>query len=231
VIAVCLPSRGLIFSKTVESVIKGMQELNKLGMATIYCTSHDMNIPQAHNYCVETALQNKAVKKIFFIEEDNYLFPEAFVALATSDYDIATVQYNDKNGSPFGIIHYNEAGEVLWGGLGSTVFKREVFEKLGAPYFRIDTLYKNTKKHLKDGKLVTEYQVLEPQDVWDEEENKFKKKKNEYKYGGLDIDIYTRARHNGFSIGVIGDHKGHHFELVSLGEKQNNKGIHEIRQV
>lgn len=228
-IAVCLPSRGLVFSKTMQSVIEGMQALNKLGIATIYCSSHGLKIPDCHNLCVEQAMSNTSVKKMFMFEEDNFLFPDAFVALATNDADVVTIQYNDKNGSPHGIIHYNEAGEVLWGGLGSTVIKREVFETLGAPYFRTDTLYRNIKKHWQGDKLVTEYEEIEPRQKWNGE--KFVEVRDEYKYGGLDIDFYTRARKAGFKIAVQDNFKGHHFELVKLGEKHTNNGMHEIRQV
>lgn len=228
-IGVCLPSRGLVFSRTMQSVIDGMQALNKIGIATSFHISHDLTIPESHNFVVEQALQHTAVKKIFLMEEDNFLFPDAFVELATSDFDIATIQYNDKNGSPHGIIHYNEQGEVLWGGLGSTVFKREVFEKIGRPFFRIDHLYKNVKKHLKDGKLITQYEETTPREKW--EGDHFEQVRDEYKYGGLDIDIYTRARRFDFKIGVVNNHKGHHFKLLKLGEPYTNNGIHNIVQV
>src|SRR3990167_3513561 len=89
-IGICLPSRGLVFSRTMQSVIDGMQALNKLGIATLFHSSHDLPIPDSHNYVVEQALQNTAVRKIFLMEEDNFLFPDAFVELATSDYDVVT---------------------------------------------------------------------------------------------------------------------------------------------
>lgn len=216
-IGICVPSRGLIYSKTVESIISGMQALAKVGIASQYFASHDLPIPDCHNYCVETAFQNPAISKIFFIEEDMYIFPEAFVALATSDADITTLQYNDKNGSPHGIIHYNEAGEVLWSGLGATIIKRGVFEALGQPYFRTDTIYKVVKKRIENGKAITEHQAT---DI-----------KGSYAYGGLDVDFYTRARHQGFKIAVLDNYKAHHFDLVQLGDKQTNNGCHVIRQV
>lgn len=228
-IAICLPSRGLVFSKTMESVVNGIKTLTANGYETSLFMSHDLPIPQSHNHCVELALQWGAHKKLIFIEEDHYLFPDAWLELAKSDFDVTTMQYNDKNGSPHGIIHYNEAGEVLWGGLGSTAIKREVFEKLGHPYFRIDHMYKNTKKHLKDGKMITEYEEMDPKQEWDGTE--FKEKRDEYKYGGLDIDFYTRARNAKFTIGVIENHKSHHFKLVQLGDPHTNNGTHVIEQV
>lgn len=230
-IAICVPSRGLIFSRTVQCVIEGMQALNKVGIATSYHTCHDLPIPDSHNFCVEQALQNQAVQKIFFIEEDNYVFPDAFVALATSDYDIATVQYNDKNGSAFGIIHYNEAQEIIWCGLGATVIKREVFEKIGKPHFRIDTRYKIIKKYKDGNKLVSDYEEIEAREVWDDEKKKFVEKRDPYVYGGLDVDFYTRARKLGYRINALQDFRGHHFKLVKLGEPYTNQGVHDIQQV
>lgn len=230
-IGICLPSRGLVFSKTMESVIKGMRELSKLGIATDIFMSHDLPIPLSHNFCVEQALQNPAIKKILFIEEDNFMFNDAFIALATSDYDIATLNYNDKNGFPKGIVHYNEAGEVLWCGLGATIIKREVFEKLGSPYFRIDTRYKVVKKHMQDGKIITEHEEIEPRTVYNETTGKVEEVKDPWKYGGLDVDFYTRVRRIGYRITVLPNYKAHHFQLIKLGEQYTNNGIHEIRQV
>jgi hypothetical protein len=230
-IAICVPSRGLVFSKTMESIVKGMRELGKLGVACELFMAHEMPIPDCHNFCIEQAFQNPAVDKIFFIEDDNFVFPDAFVALATSEYDIATVNYNDKNGFPNGIIHYNEQGEVIWCGLGATCIKREVFETLGTPYFRIDTRYKITKKHLDNGKIISEYEEIEPRTTWSDTENKMVEVKDPYKYGGLDIDFYTRARKAGYVINVLTDYKAHHFALVKLGEPYSNNGAHEIRQV
>jgi len=230
-IGVCVPSRGLVFSKTMESVVSGMSELGKLGIACRLFMSHDLPIPDSHNYCVERAFQDPSIDKILFIEEDNYVFPDAFVALATSPYDIATLNYNDKNGFPKGIIHYNERGEIIWCGLGATCIKREVFEKLGKPYFRTDTRYKITKKYEQDGKTVSEYEKIENRKEWSEEDLKVVEIKDPYKYGGLDIDFYTRARENGYSITLLPEYKAHHFELIQLGEKHTNNGQHEIRQV
>jgi hypothetical protein len=230
-IAVCVTSRGLIFAITVQSIIEGMQELNKIGIGTVFVGTRDLPIPESQNYCTETALQNKAVDRLLFIEEDMYVDPEAFVALATADAPIATLQYNDKNGSPHGIIHYNEAGEILWCGIGATMIKREVFEALGVPYFTTENRYKIKKKQLKDGKLITDYELIEPHDIWDEEQKKFVKKSEPYHYGGQDVDFMTRARQAGFKITRLEEFKAHHFKLLSLGAEHTNNGCHTITQV
>jgi len=230
-ISICTPSRGLIYAITVKSIIEGMQALNKIGIGTEFYSTKDLPIPDCFNYLVETALQNKAVERILFIEEDMYIEPQAIVALVSSQSPISTLQYNDKNGSPHGIIHYNEAGEILWCGLGATCIKREVFESLGTPYFTIDNRYKINKKRLINGRLVTDYELIEPHDKYNPLTMKFEKVKEPYGYGGQDVDLFTRARQKGFKIECVEGFKAHHFKLLSLGEEHNNSGVHNIVQV
>lgn len=197
-------------------IVEGILALSKEGIEVQYFTSHNLPIPDSHNDCVTRALEAGA-EKIFLIEEDMYMFPDAMIALVKSDFDIATLQYNDKNGSPFGIIHKNEAGEVIWTGVGAVVIKREVFEKVGEPYFRTHPRYGVKKKHNKNGVYVSEYYELDAPEP--------------YSYGGLDINFYTRARKEGYEINVLPEYKAHHFDLVALGDKFTNQGIHTIKQV
>ena len=215
-IAICLPTRGMLFTRTMQCVVDGMQELNKLGIGTKLHTSYDLPIPDGHNYCVETALQDKAVNKILFVEEDMYIEGPAFVALATSDLPMATLQYNDKNGRPHGIIEFDHTGDVVWCGLGATAIKREVFEAVGTPYFEIKRRWKNIRYN-ENGVLKTKYER-----VYGE---------SEFQYGGLDVDFCHRVREKGFKITALPDFKAHHFELLALGQPHTNNGCHSIRTV
>lgn len=229
-IAIACPSRGLIYSRTVQSMIEGMQHLNSLGLPTRYYTTHDLPIPDCHDYCVSQALQDGA-QRIIFIEEDMYVFPEGYEALVASGSPISTMQYNDKNGSPHGIVHYNEAGEVIWAGLGATCIKAEVFTTIGKPYFRTDHMYRNIRRQNKGGVMVTDYMEIEPRQIYDDQTHKTVEHRDSYKYGGQDIDFYTRARKAGFTVELLQGHKAHHFDLVKLGEPYINNGLHTIRQV
>lgn len=229
-VAFCVPSRGLVFSRCMESVINGMQHLNSLGLLTRYYGTHDLPIPDSHDFLVSQALQD-GCRTLIFIEEDHYIAKEGYEALVASGEAIATLQYNDKNGSPFGIIHYNEKGEIIWGGLGATLIKAEVFESIGKPYFRTDHMYKNIRKHIEGERAVTEYVEIEPRKVMNQATHKFEDKRDNYKYGGLDIDFYTRARKSGYRIHLVPNYKAHHFELVQLGDKYTNNGLHIIKQV
>lgn len=218
-VGLCMPSRGLIFSKTVQSVVSGMRALAGAGIASQVVFSHDLPIPESFNYVVEQSFQNKSVDRIVFIEEDMYVEEEAFVALCTSEFDVATLQYNDKNGSPHGIIHYDEQGKILWCGFGATMIKRYVFEKISQPWFRDDVRYKVIKKMTgADGrKIVTQYEPMEARSEWG--------------YGGHDVDFYTRVNKAGFIIHQIPNYKAQHFMLVTLGKDHMNHGVHDIQTV
>lgn len=227
-IAVCVATRGLIHTRTMQSIFDG---INFCGFDCKLYTTHNLPIPDSQNKLVDQALSDGA-DRLFFIEEDMFLFPQAFKAMCESEGNIVTLQYNDKNGSPHGIIHYNELGEIIWAGLGATIIDREVFEKIGQPYFRIDVLYKNVKKYVDDlGRAITQFEELPPISEWDSKQNKFVKKVNNYKYGGQDINFYTRARECGYTIMKLDDHKAHHFQLVKLGEPHINNGCHVIKEV
>jgi hypothetical protein len=228
-IGICIPSRGLIYSKVIEGVFNGIEKLHQEGLLTSVYISNDLPIPDAHNSCLKRAL-DAGCERIIFVEEDNYIGESEFLALATFDADIATLQYNDKNGSPHGIIHYNEANEIIWCGLGATSIKRGVFERIGG--FRTDTRYKITKKHLEgDKKIVTEYEKIEPHKEWNPETLKFEDKIEPYVYGGLDIDFMTRARKEGYKIEKIPDMKSIHLKVVKMGEPFINNGVHQITSV
>jgi len=217
-IAICVPSRGLIFTRTMDSVIQGMQALNKIGIATKFFTTWDLPIPDGHNATVELALQDPAVQKVIFIEEDMYISPEAFTLLATCDHQMATYQYNDKNGRPHGIIEFDEEGEVVWCGLGATMITRQLFEKVGKPYFNTKRRWKITRElDPKKGKFVRSYEPL-PHEAIDQ-------------YGGLDVDFCFRVRKLGERIVCLKEHKAAHFQLLALGEPHRNNGCHEIRTV
>jgi len=214
-----------------QSVIEGMQALNSLGVATKYFASHNLPIPDCHNFVVEAAMADKSVSKIMIVEEDMYADSQTFVAVATADNPITIVNYNDRNGMTHGIMHVNEEGEILWSGLGLIAIKREVFETLGRPYFRTDHRYKNKKRYVANGKSVTDFEAIEPREIYNEETKQIDKVLDPYVYGGLDVDFYTRIRKAGYKPVCLENYRASQFELITLGEKYNNNGVHSIKQV
>lgn len=195
-IAIVLPTRGLVFAEVIEAIER---ERNLVDEKTVLYVSTDKPIPEAQNFLVEKALGSYEITHIFSVEEDTVLPTGALAKLLQSDNDIAAIDYGV---SGWSCITKNRNDEILWCGLGCTLIKRGIFEKLEKPWFRSD-------KSLR----LNDWQWID----------------NPAKYGGHDIWFCTKAREEGFKIGQV-EGECEHLQLDSLGEKDYNNGIHKISQ-
>lgn len=197
-IAIILPTRGLVFTQVEQRI----EEFRKDYEITVY-RSHNLPIPSGHNNLTENALGD-GNKYLFFIEEDTIPPARAIEKLLAADSGIACIDYGV---SGWGCITKNKQGEILWCGLGCTLIKREVFEALEKPYFRTD-------------------KVLRLNDMtWQDLPQSYIENKN---YGGLDIWFCSKAREKGFKVVQVEGEEADHLQLLNLGEKGKNHGLHEI---
>mgnify|MGYP001595506588 CR=1 FL=1 len=164
-IGIILPTRGLIFSE----VLQGVEE-NRKNYETELFISSNLPIPEAQNYLVAQALANSSITHLMMVEEDTVPPARTFEKLLQSDGDIVAIDYGV---SGWSCIAKDKTGDILWCGLGCTLVKREVFEKLEKPWFRTD-------KTLR----LNDWQWID----------------NPAKYGSLDIWFCTKAREAGFKI-------------------------------
>ena len=197
-IGIILPTRGLVFTKTEEAI----EELRKGENVKVY-RSHDLIIPDGHNQLARQAFQ-EGCDSLFFIEEDTVPSTEALEKLLQANSYIACIDYGVAG---WGCVTKNPKGEILWCGLGCTLVKREVFDKMEYPYFRADmTLRLNdwTWQKLPDDYIKTK------------------------QYGSLDIWFCCEARRLGFTIVQVSG-ECEHLELVELGKRETNNGLHIIK--
>lgn len=129
-IAVCMATRGLIFTEVEEAL-----EKNLVGWPCQIFRTKDLVIPDSQNYLVDKALATNATH-LLFVEEDNVMPDNALVNMMLLNADIACVDYGVSGYSC--LTKDKNTGEILWCGLGCTLIKREVFEALEKPYFRSD---------------------------------------------------------------------------------------------
>lgn len=193
-----MPTRGLVFTEVEESISK-----NLAGFKYKAYRSHDLKIPECENELVNQALKD-GCENLLFIEEDTVMPDGAIDRLFLAYADIACVDYG-VNG--WGCVTRDKkTNEILWCGLGCTLVKREVFDKLEKPYFRSDkTLLLNFWPEIK----------------WIDA--------GKQAYGGQDIYFCIKAREKGFKIKqVIGECR--HLKLDSLGRPEVNYGLHSISQ-
>ena len=190
-ITILIATRGMIFTE----VDKAIDEIKERFDCKVIRT-YDKKIPDAQNWLVEEALKTSA-EFFLFIEEDVVVPIERVVEMINRDVDIAFIDYGVNGWS---CSAKDDSGKILWCGLGATLIKRKVFEKVEKPWFRTDKTLR-----LNDMQWVD----------------------NPSKYGGLDIWFFTKAREAGFSISQITG-ECRHLKLDSLGKPEMNNGLHLI---
>lgn len=192
-IAVILPTRGMVFT-LVEHAIECMR-LSQEGV--LIFRSWDLGIPEAQNTLVDEALKVNP-DYLLFIEEDT-VPPMGFLEdLLDAKADIAFIDYGVNGWSCS--ARDKLTNEILWCGLGCTLVKREVFDKLEKPYFRTDKSLR-----LNDWKWID----------------------NPMKYGGQDIWFFTHAREAGYTLTQV-EGECQHLQLDSVATREINDGRHVI---
>lgn len=198
-VGVVLCTRGLVFTR-VENAIFG----NLKGVTHTIYRSEDLTIPYAQNVLVEQALSDPEITHVLFVEEDTVMPEHALADMLKLDGDIVCIDYGVAGYSC--ITRVKETNEILWCGLGCTLVKREVFDKLEKPYFRSDKAL-----------LLNDW----PEIKWINA--------GEQAYGGQDIWFCMQARDAGFTIKQAPG-ECQHLQLDQLGRREINKGLHQISQ-
>lgn len=189
-----IPTRGMICAET----IRGLNKNNLDGFLTII----GLPIPDAQNEAVRRALKNKP-SHILFIEDDTVIPDGALEKMLEMDEDIVTVEYPMDNG--YSTIT-KQGDEILWCGLGCTLIKKEVFDKVSQPYFETNYSWR----------IHTPFRL--------------ERISNPSKYGGQDINFFMKCRKQGIRIAQLEGFEAKHLR-VNLERKQSNKGQYEIKEL
>lgn len=201
-VGVCIASRGVVHSRTIESVFNNLKD--------VVCDwelffTHDLSIPDAQNDLIVRALLWGA-EYFWFVEEDMLIPDGTFKEMVNAHEAIVAVDY------PVGGRQYStiavKKDEILWCGLGCTLIRKDVFESIGKPFFRTDISVKITDKEK------FEYEI---------------DKSTPYKYGGHDILFGIQARERGFKIHRVPGIICGHMRIENLGQKESNTGFHRVK--
>ena len=199
-----IASRGLVHTRTMESVLANLENLELYPGPHPILFSHDKGIPDAQNDLVERALLTDATH-FWFVEEDNTFPPETLFRMLAEQMPVVAVDY------PVGAKAYStimeKKGEIWWCGLGCTLIDREVFADLRYPWFRTDKTWR-----------ITDAETMELV-----EEN------IPNKYGGHDINFGMELRRVGIPIVAVSGLVSGHLEVIKLPDRHDtNKGTIQI---
>src|SRR4051812_33408851 len=132
-LAVCLPSRGLVHSRTIQGLLTNL--VDAVVEWDLFFT-HDRPIPDCFNDLTEAAIDNGS-DAIWFVEEDMELpdgiLDQLIMEMSLRGADVVAADYAIE-GNP-SCLHFK--GDTLMStGMGCMLAKASVFTKIGQPYFR-----------------------------------------------------------------------------------------------
>jgi len=193
-IIAALPTRGLIFARTISSLIE-----NKVDDIVIV---EGMPIPDAHNKAVSGALE-KGATHIWMVEEDHYFQPGTLQKLLDLKAEVACANYPMRDGGKIGVVRIVD-DKVFNCGTGCMLVKREVFEKIGEPYF--------------DSSKTFNPHTWKVSDIPAE-------------YGGQDIYFGWKLKQLGIEIRQVPDYQVGHLRCPQLLREEKNDGSYTINEI
>lgn len=204
-LAVVLPSRGLVFSRTVEEIVREVRSVDcewELFMA------HSRPIPECFNEPISAGMEWGATH--FWIVEEDMAFPPGILAeLIASGAPIASADYPVKPGVM--CVNRDDEGRVRHSGTGCLLAERDALA--AALPFRTDHWYVITDK----GKTWTRQRVSESV--------------KGLVYGMHDIEFGMQLYYRGKPIHVVDTTAGQRRVIREATPKRNDQGWHDIEEM
>lgn len=202
-LAVVLPSRGVIFSKTVEELYN---ELGAINAPFRVFFSHGRPIPDCFNIPTEEALQGDYTH-ILYVEEDMILTPGIVQKLIDANTYAVACDY-PVSGGKGGTVMYDPKGIAFFTGCGLLLVTTELLKRMPKPIWRTDIQWKPI---MDNGYVHFTIDVH-----------------NKKHYGQQDVAFGLRLYANGLPIQILPDTIGQR-EMVTEGAKGSNTGFHVVK--
>jgi hypothetical protein len=160
-----MPTRGTIFTK---AQVAFEQEMIENGQLPFTLRTDNQPIPDCRNNLAEQGLKTQATH--FLLLDDDVIMPVGGLKrLIEADTDIAFIDYpmhyEGSRWGNMGTATYDnwlpgdptEGKPIKWAGLGCTLVKREVFEKMAVPFKLLGQAFRRDDK----GKMILDKSDLE----------------------------------------------------------------------
>jgi len=210
-IALCIPTRGVIFARTIVSTILSPR---LVGAHVIIVDG--LPIPDSHNECIRRALKTDCTH-ILFVEEDMVIPDrglELMIAYANEGQKYVAIDYPITLQGRTTIKYVGST--AMFTGFGCTLLDRRLF----------------TDYDLHDPWLTDEYAFQIEMDNHNVERFiRHKRENNEKTYGMFDIKFGDDMQRNGIKIKVISGIVCPHLRMRTWERKVVNHGVHDIYEL
>lgn len=134
-LAVVLPSRGLMFSQTLEELLGELEGFNY----EIFF-AHGKSLPECFNEPTERALADPDVYAVLFCEDDMILPKGILKEMFDLNYPVVALDYPFQQNGDSTMLHDPE-GNAYWSGTGFMLVAKGVLESMEKPIWRTDTTW------------------------------------------------------------------------------------------
>lgn len=203
-LAVIVPSRGLMFSETLEELLRELE-----GFDYEIFWAHGKAIPECFNEPTERALADPSVFALLFCEDDMILPRMVIKEMFNVEYPVVAMDYPFKNNGDSTMIHDPE-GNVYWSGTGLLLVARAVLESMKKPIWIADTAW---------DVMIKKDRIM----VWP-------RKLTKIAYGLHDVNFGITLYSQGIPIKDI-ESTGGQRKLRKLGRPKVNNGAHDIKEL
>lgn len=203
-LAVVIPSRGLMFSKTLEELL---QELKGFDYKLFW--AHGKSLPQCFNDPTEEALKDPEVFAVLYVEDDMIIPKGILKRMFDRNYPVVALDYPFKNNGDSTMLH-DPAGNAIYSGTGFLLIAKALLQALPKPIFRTDLAWDTM---IKGSTLV----------FWP-------RKLNKVAYGLHDVNLGITLFANDVPIMPLHKTAGQR-KLIKLGDQNTNKGMHQIKEI
>jgi len=203
-LAVILPSRGLMFSQTLEELLRELEGFNY----EIFW-AHEKSLPDCFNDPTEEALADPDVFAVLICEDDMILPRGILRRMFEQNYPVVALDYPFQQDGDATTLH-DPDGKAFWTGTGFILINRQVLDQMEKPIWRtnrtFDPFIDKDTIHFWPRNLTKVY------------------------YGLHDLNFGLVLYSAGMPILPMEQTAGQR-KLVSLGRKNTNNGAHNIKEL
>lgn len=134
-LAVILPSRGLMHSRTLEELLRELE-----GFDYEIFFAHAKPIPQCFNDPTEEALADPDVFALLFVEDDVIIPKGILKEMFNQNYPVVAMDYPFQQDGDSTVLHDPE-GMAFWTGTGFMLVSRQILDQMEKPIWRTDITF------------------------------------------------------------------------------------------